>query len=60
MLHRHCARANPIGENFDYREAFKQLDVDALKQDLYALMRDSQNWWPADFGHYGSLFVRIS
>ncbi|HYW93314.1 MAG TPA: peroxidase family protein, partial [Gammaproteobacteria bacterium] len=60
ILHRNSRKSNPLGEDFNYREAFRKLDVPALKQDLKALMRDSQNWWPADFGHYGPLFIRMS
>ena len=60
ILHKHSALSNPMGEGFDYREEFKKLDVKALKKDLYALMKDSQDWWPADFGHYGPFFVRMS
>jgi len=60
ILHKHSALSNPLGEDFDYRQAFKKLDVQALKQDLKALMRESRSWWPADFGHYGPLFIRMS
>jgi len=60
ILHQHSAKSNPLDEAFNYREAFRKLDVNALKQDLYALMRDSKPWWPADFGHYGPLFIRMS
>jgi catalase-peroxidase len=60
VLHQHSPRANPMGEDFDYAEAFKTLDVDALKRDLLEVMTTSQSWWPADFGHYGPLFVRLS
>ena len=60
ILHQHSALPNPMGEDFDYAEEFKKLDVKALKQDLYALMRDSQDWWPADYGHYGPLFIRLT
>jgi catalase-peroxidase len=60
LLHQHSARANPMGESFNYAEEFNQLDFKALKQDLYALMTDSQDFWPADFGHYGPLFVRMA
>jgi catalase-peroxidase len=60
VLHQHHPRGNPMGEEFDYREAFATLDVEALKADLVALMTDSQDWWPADFGHYGGLFIRMS
>src|SRR5215210_7029837 len=60
VLHRHSPLSNPLGEDFSYREAFKSLDVDALKRDLLALMTTSQDWWPADYGHYGGLFIRMS
>ena len=60
ILHQHDSKTNPLGEDFNYREAFKKLDVDALKRDLHALMTDSQPWWPADWGHYGGLMIRLS
>jgi catalase-peroxidase len=60
VLHRHSALSNPMGEEFNYREAFKTLDVEALKRDLTELMTTSQEWWPADYGHYGGLFIRMS
>lgn len=60
ILHQEPAIANPLGEAFDYREAFTGLDYDALVADLDALMTDSQDWWPADFGHYGGLFIRLA
>ncbi len=60
VLHRHSPLSNPVGEAFDYREAFKTLDVEALKRDLIALMTTSQEWWPADYGHYGGLFIRMT
>ena len=60
ILHQHSAKSNPMGENFNYAEEFKKLDYDALKKDLYALMTDSQDWWPADYGHYGGLFIRMA
>ena len=60
ILNQHSARANPLGEAFDYGEAFKSLDLDAVIKDLHALMTDSQEWWPADFGHYGGLFIRMA
>ncbi len=60
VLHHHSALSNPIGEDFNYREAFKQLDVEALRRDLIALMTTSQDWWPADYGHYGGLFIRMT
>ncbi|WP_420427666.1 catalase/peroxidase HPI [Algiphilus sp.] len=60
ILHQHDHKTDPLGENFSYREAVKQLDVKALKQDLHALMTDSQDWWPADWGHYGGLMIRMA
>ncbi|KMM74082.1 hydroperoxidase [Xanthomonas sp. NCPPB 1128] len=60
LLNQHSARSNPLDPQFDYAKAFKQLDLEALKRDLHALMTDSQDWWPADFGHYGPLFVRMA
>ena len=60
VLHQHGARSNPMGEAFDYAAEFKTLDLDAVIEDLRALMTDSQDWWPADFGHYGPLFVRMA
>jgi len=60
ILHQHSALSNPMGEGFDYREEFNKLDLKALKQDLHALMTDSQDWWPADYGHYGPLFIRMA
>ncbi len=60
ILNQHSARANPLGEAFDYGEAFKSLDLEAVIKDLHALMTDSQEWWPADFGHYGGLFIRMA
>ncbi|MDF2629663.1 MAG: catalase/peroxidase [Symbiobacteriaceae bacterium] len=60
ILHQNAPMSNPMGEGFDYADAFKKLDYAALKKDLYALMTDSQDWWPADFGHYGPLFVRMA
>ena len=60
VLHQHSALSNPMGEAFDYAAAFEALDLEALKADLRALMTDSQDWWPADFGHYGPLFVRMA
>jgi catalase-peroxidase len=60
ILHQHSAKSNPMGEDFTYAEAFKQLDYTALKKDLHALMTDSQDWWPADWGHYGGLFIRMA
>jgi catalase-peroxidase len=60
ILRQHSALSNPIGEDFDYAEAFKSLDLAAVKQDLYDLMTDSQDWWPADYGHYGPFFIRMA
>jgi len=60
ILRQHPAKANPMDADFDYAEAFKSLDLDAVKQDLYALMTDSKAWWPADYGHYGPLFIRMA
>jgi catalase-peroxidase len=60
ILHQHSSLSNPMGEEFDYAEAFKSLDLDAVAKDLHALMTDSQEWWPADFGHYGGLFIRMA
>jgi catalase-peroxidase len=59
-LSQHSDRANPMDEGFNYAEAFRSLDLNAVKQDLTALMTDSQEWWPADFGHYGGLFIRLA
>src|SRR5882724_3091332 len=60
LLHQHSSKSNPMGEDFDYRKEFNSLDLAALKKDLAALMTDSQAWWPADFGHYGPLFIRMA
>ncbi|MFD0846898.1 catalase/peroxidase HPI [Sphingosinicella xenopeptidilytica] len=60
ILHQHDGKTNPLGKGFDYREKLKTLDVAALKQDLHALMTDSQDWWPADWGHYGGLMIRMA
>lgn len=60
ILRQHSALSNPMGEDFDYAEAFKSLDLNAVKEDLRKLLTDSQDWWPADFGHYGGLFVRMA
>ncbi|MFP5401950.1 MAG: catalase/peroxidase HPI [Gammaproteobacteria bacterium] len=60
ILHQHDSKTNPLGPGFDYREELKKLDVDALKKDLKALMTDSQDWWPADWGHYGGLMIRMA
>ncbi len=60
LLHQHSSKSDPMGGDFDYAKAFKSLDYAALKKDLAALMTDSQDWWPADFGHYGPLFIRMA
>jgi catalase-peroxidase len=60
ILHQHDTKTNPMGEDFDYREELKKLDVEALKKDLHDLMTDSQEWWPADWGHYGGLMIRMA
>ena len=60
ILHQHSKLSNPMGEAFNYAKEFKKLDLAALKKDLYALMTDSQDWWPADWGHYGPLFIRMA
>jgi catalase-peroxidase len=59
-LHQNCPLKNPMDKDFNYAEEFKKLDFEALKKDLYALMTDSQDWWPADYGHYGGLFIRMA
>jgi catalase-peroxidase len=60
ILHQHDSKTNPMGEDFDYRETVKELDFEALKKDMHLLMEDSQDWWPADWGHYGGLMIRLS
>ncbi|TQV78186.1 catalase/peroxidase HPI [Exilibacterium tricleocarpae] len=60
ILHQHSPLSDPMGASFSYAEAFKGLDLDAVRNDLYALMTDSQDWWPADYGHYGPLFIRMA
>ncbi len=60
ILRQNSSLSNPMGEDFNYAEAFKSLDLEAVKKDLHALMTDSQEWWPADFGHYGPLFIRMA
>ncbi len=60
VLHQHSGLSNPMGEEFDYAKEFKSLDLNAVIKDLHALMTDSQDWWPADFGHYGGLFIRMA
>ncbi len=60
ILHQHDAKTNPLGPDFNYREALESLDIESLKRDLHALMTDSQDWWPADWGHYGGLMIRMA
>ncbi|PHR98229.1 MAG: catalase/peroxidase HPI [Oceanobacter sp.] len=60
ILHQHDSKTNPLGEDFDYAEEFKKLDLDAVKNDVKAMMTDSQEWWPADWGHYGGLMIRMA
>jgi catalase-peroxidase len=60
ILHQHSQKSNPMGAAFNYAKEFKKLDLSALKKDIYALMTDSQDWWPADWGHYGGLFIRMA
>ncbi|WP_242094741.1 catalase/peroxidase HPI [Aestuariivivens sediminicola] len=60
ILHQHDTKTNPLGEDFDYKEALKSLDVEALKKDMHDLMTNSQEWWPADWGHYGGLMIRMA
>ena len=60
ILHKHSPQSDPMGEGFDYREEFKTLDVEALKRDVFDVMTTSQDWWPADYGHYGPLFIRMA
>jgi catalase-peroxidase len=60
ILHQHSSLSNPMGDEFNYAEEFKKLDLKAVKKDLYALITDSQDWWPADYGHYGPLFIRMA
>ena len=60
ILHQHSSKSNPMGEDFNYAKEFKSLDLAAVKKDLAALMTDSQDWWPADYGHYGPLFIRMA
>ena len=60
ILHQHDTKTNPLGEDFNYKEELKKLNVEALKKDLHNLMTDSQDWWPADWGHYGGLMIRMA
>ena len=60
ILHQHDKRSNPMSPSFDYRSEFKKLDFKALKKDLTDLMTDSKDWWPADYGHYGPFFIRLT
>jgi catalase-peroxidase len=60
ILHQHSSLSNPMGKSFNYAEEFKKLDLNAIKKDLHYLMRDSKNWWSADYGHYGPLFIRMA
>ncbi|WP_205620563.1 catalase/peroxidase HPI [Nisaea denitrificans] len=60
ILHQHDTKSNPLGKDFDYREELKKLDIAALKKDMHALMTESQDWWPADWGHYGGLMIRLA
>jgi len=60
LLHQNAPLANPMGPDFDYAKAFESLDLDAVQQDIFALMKDSQDWWPADYGHYGPFFIRMA
>ncbi|MEY4023803.1 MAG: hypothetical protein RLZ23_764, partial [Actinomycetota bacterium] len=60
ILHQHDTKTNPLGADFDYHEELKKLDIPALKRDLTDLMTQSQDWWPADWGHYGGLFIRMT
>ena len=60
ILRQHSSLSNPMGEDFNYAEEFKKLDLAAVKQDLHELMTNSQEWWPADYGHYGPLFIRMA
>ena len=60
ILHQHDTKTNPLGKDFNYHEELKKLDVKALKKDLHDLMTNSQSWWPADWGHYGGLMIRMA
>ncbi|MEK7719917.1 MAG: catalase-peroxidase, partial [Bacteroidota bacterium] len=59
ILRQHSSKSNPMGEEFDYAKEFKSLDLQVIKKDLHMLMTDSQDWWPADFGHYGPFIIRM-
>ena len=60
ILHQHGKKSNPMEDDFNYKDAFNSLDYISLKKDLHALMTDSQDWWPADYGHYGGFFIRMT
>jgi len=60
ILHKNSSLSNPMGDDFDYAEEFKTLDLDAVKKDIMEMMTTSQDWWPADYGHYGPLFIRMT
>jgi catalase-peroxidase len=60
ILHQHSSLSNPMGENFNYAKEFKSLDLKAVKKDIFDLMTTSQEWWPADYGHYGPFFIRMA
>ena len=60
ILHQHDVKSNPMGTNFVYKDAFNAINYEELKADLHALMTDSQDWWPADYGHYGPFFIRMT
>jgi len=60
ILHQHSLNSNPLGESFSYAEAFKTLNLSLVKKDIFELMVTSQNWWPADYGHYGPFFIRMA
>ena len=60
ILRQHSEKSNPMGDDFNYAEEFKTLDLEAVKKDLTELMTDSQDWWPADYGHYGPFFIRMA
>jgi catalase-peroxidase len=60
ILRQHTARSDPMGEGFNYAREFNSLDLAAVKKDLHTLMTDSQDWWPADYGHYGPMFIRMA